>query len=104
MGDAVGCKEPGRERRTELARRLCSTFPRGQGRRLSMEARGCAEPTGLERQPLISGGIVVTDAQVLPVKAQCLNGGWRTFGVFRNQGDCVSFVASKGKKARVGGG
>ena len=29
--------------------------------------------------------------------AQCLKGGWQTFGVFKNQGDCVSFVASKGK-------
>ena len=28
---------------------------------------------------------------------QCKNGGWKTFGVFKNQGDCVSFVASKGK-------
>jgi hypothetical protein len=30
-------------------------------------------------------------------KAQCKNGGWKTYGVFRNQGDCVSFVASGGK-------
>ena len=29
--------------------------------------------------------------------AQCLNGGWQTFKVFKNQGDCVSFVATKGK-------
>ena len=37
---------------------------------------------------------------------QCLNGGWQTFkvfknqeiyNVFKNQGDCVSFVATKGK-------
>jgi hypothetical protein len=30
-------------------------------------------------------------------KDQCKNGGWKTFGVFKNQGDCVSFVATKGK-------
>jgi hypothetical protein len=30
-------------------------------------------------------------------KDQCKNGGWRTYGVFKNQGDCVSFVATKGK-------
>jgi hypothetical protein len=29
--------------------------------------------------------------------AQCMNGGWKTYGVFKNQGDCVSFVASGGK-------
>jgi hypothetical protein len=25
------------------------------------------------------------------------NGGWRSYGVFKNQGDCVSFVATNGK-------
>jgi hypothetical protein len=30
-------------------------------------------------------------------KDQCKNGGWRSFNVFKNQGDCVSFVATKGK-------
>jgi len=30
-------------------------------------------------------------------KSQCKAGGWQTFGVFKNQGDCVSFVASGGK-------
>lgn len=29
---------------------------------------------------------------------QCLKGGWQTFGVFKNQGDCVSFVATAGQK------
>jgi Beta-propeller repeat len=33
---------------------------------------------------------------------QCRNGGWKTFGVFKNQGDCVSFVASKGKNPPSG--
>ena len=28
---------------------------------------------------------------------QCKKGGWSTYGIFRNQGDCVSFVATKGK-------
>jgi hypothetical protein len=35
-------------------------------------------------------------------KAQCLNGGWKTYGVFKNQGDCVSFVASGGKNPPSG--
>ena len=31
-------------------------------------------------------------------KAECKDGGWRNFGkVFKNQGDCVSFVATRGK-------
>jgi hypothetical protein len=34
---------------------------------------------------------------------ECKNGGWETFGVFKNQGDCVSFIATKGKNRPVGG-
>lgn len=28
---------------------------------------------------------------------QCKSGGWKVFGIFKNQGDCVSYVASGGK-------
>jgi len=28
---------------------------------------------------------------------QCRDGGWQVFKVFKNQGDCVSFVATQGK-------
>ncbi len=28
---------------------------------------------------------------------ECKGDGWRTFGFFRNQGDCVAFVATRGK-------
>lgn len=28
---------------------------------------------------------------------QCKNGGWQVFGIFKNQGDCVSYVATGGK-------
>lgn len=30
-------------------------------------------------------------------REQCKKGGWQSFGVFKNQGDCVSFVATRGK-------
>ena len=47
--------------------------------------------------------VVVHDAPALPTsKDQCKNGGWRTFGVFKNQGDCVSFVAT-GRKNQPSG-
>jgi hypothetical protein len=26
---------------------------------------------------------------------ECKTGGWRGYGVFKNQGDCVSFLATK---------
>jgi hypothetical protein len=31
--------------------------------------------------------------------AQCGNGNWRTFGVFKNQGDCVAWVKTGGANA-----
>lgn len=38
------------------------------------------------------------DSSTLPTTAdQCKNGGWQSYGVFKNQGDCVSFVATGGK-------
>jgi hypothetical protein len=30
-------------------------------------------------------------------RSECKNGGWQSFGVFKNQGDCVSYVATQGK-------
>jgi hypothetical protein len=48
--------------------------------------------------PILSGDLAVTDAQPFPTsKDECLRGGWRSFAVFKNQGDCVSFVATKRK-------
>ena len=50
-----------------------------------------------------SGGTLVESLNVncaLPAsKEECKNGGWQTFGVFKNQGDCVSFVANGGKQS-----
>ncbi len=43
-------------------------------------------------------GALAFQKRCLPTsKDQCKNGGWRNFGVFKNQGDCVSFVATGGK-------
>ncbi len=42
--------------------------------------------------------LIVTCA--LPTTSeQCRNGGWRNFSTFKNQGACVSFVVTGGKKA-----
>jgi hypothetical protein len=56
------------------------------------------DPSGYTPTPVTSGDIRITDAPPLPTsKDQCKNGGWRNFGVFKNQGDCVSYVATGGK-------
>jgi hypothetical protein len=57
-------------------------------------------PLALELPPrqVFGRGFVVHDAQPFPTsKDQCKNGGWRNFPGFKNQGDCVSFVATGGK-------
>jgi DNA-binding beta-propeller fold protein YncE len=43
------------------------------------------------------GGVAVSEPRMPTTKDECKNGGWRDFGVFKNQGDCVSFVATGGK-------
>jgi hypothetical protein len=38
--------------------------------------------------------------QQLPTtRAQCKNGGWRDYGLFKSQGDCVSFVRHQARQA-----
>jgi hypothetical protein len=58
----------------------------------------CRIAAPLPTLPITSGNIVVTDAQPAPTSTQqCKNSGWRQYGVFKNQGDCVSFVATGGR-------
>jgi Bacterial Ig domain len=46
----------------------------------------------------------VDEPQAMPTtKDQCKNNGWKTYPVFENQGDCVSFVASDGKNPPANG-
>ncbi len=60
----------------------CSTFPAGT-------------PVYTNQQ----GDLVVTHAPSLPTTTQqCRNGGWRTYDVFKNQGDCVSFVRHQARQ------
>jgi hypothetical protein len=58
----------------------------------------CSGPVDGVLTTVVSGDVVVTDAPPLPTSTdQCKKGGWRTFGVFANQGDCVSFVVTGGR-------
>jgi hypothetical protein len=59
---------------------------------------GCTPSISGTGGQLLEGDIDVTDAQPFPMRTdQCKNGGWQTYGIFKNQGDCVSFVATGGK-------
>ena len=60
----------------------------------------CATPLAVAP---VDGSVTVTDAQPSPSsKDQCKNGGWRNFPGFRNQGDCVSYVATRGNNQPPG--
>jgi len=58
-------------------------------------------PTTSEAAQSTFGGAVdafVVKIATLPTSIDaCKNGGWKIFGVFKNQGDCVSFVQSHGR-------
>jgi hypothetical protein len=55
-------------------------------------AVNCASPGPVSPGPVF--GDVIVHAPALPTsKDQCKNGGWRGFQGFKNQGECVSFVA-----------
>jgi hypothetical protein len=52
---------------------------------------------------LTEGRAIVFDVPLVPTsKDQCKNGGWRNYGVFEYQGDCVSFVATGGRNQAGG--
>ena len=66
-------------------------------------AAPCPAPGIQPSVPILSGDLVVTDAQPFPTaKDQCKNGGWRNFAGFKNQGDCVSYVATRGRNQPPG--
>jgi hypothetical protein len=59
---------------------------------------GDCSPLGGFAKTVSPGDVAVWDAPRLPTsKEQCKNDGWRSFPGFKNQGDCMSFVATGGK-------
>ena len=63
-----------------------------------LDVQGAADLTNIT----FNGVVQVPDIQVGPPtsKSSCKNGGWKTFTSpkFKNQGQCVSYVASHGRK------
>ena len=47
-------------------------------------------------------GTISVPRQLPTSKDDCKKGGWERYGVFKNQGDCVSFVATGGKTPPAG--
>jgi hypothetical protein len=61
----------------------------------------CAAPGSVSSMP-VAGDVIVHAPAVPTSKDQCKSGGWRNFPGFKNQGDCVSFVANGGKNPPTG--
>jgi hypothetical protein len=64
-------------------------------------------PVGATVTPIISEpgqlNISAVLSPALPTtKDECKDGGWQSFDVFKNQGDCVSFVTTGGKNPPAG--
>jgi hypothetical protein len=66
---------------------------------LTGEAPTACPPESPRALTAVAGDIVVHDTQPFPTsRDQCKNDGWRNYGTtFKNQGECVSFVATGGK-------
>jgi hypothetical protein len=59
---------------------------------------GVFTPLGASANNVAKVGTGVVPTPALPTAAeQCKKHGWQSYGVFQNQGDCVSYVASGGK-------
>jgi hypothetical protein len=58
---------------------------------------------GVQDPPEPTAQATKTWVPALPTdQDQCKKGGWQTYGVFKNQGDCVSFVATHGRNQPAG--
>jgi len=64
----------------------------------------CSPPPAVAiTEAVVAGDVTVVDAKPVPTTTdQCKKGGWQSYGVFKNQGDCVSYVATKGKNPPAG--
>jgi hypothetical protein len=84
---------------TNLATTYAATINGAQ--RTTGTATGSIEGLLGVRAPIFSESFASTGVVELTSKQQCRDGGWQSFG-FKNQGDCVSFVATGGKNPPSG--
>ena len=69
---------------------------------LTSPVEGTATVSATLDNQTVSTTVTFTKPPLPTSTDQCKNGGWQSYRVFRNQGDCVSFVATGGKKAPKG--
>lgn len=76
----------------------CATIT-GNGSDLNPYQGSSPEPAvGDTVRPMVFDGYLLhISASITNSTDQCKSGGWQSFGVFKNQGDCVSWLATGGK-------
>ncbi len=57
---------------------------------------------GADNSYLASHVALVPEEELPQRVEECRKDGWRAFGIFRNQGDCVSFVVTHGRNGPTG--
>lgn len=77
---------------TTAASSAASLFHAGTNQ-LTLNLEDLGGPAGLDFVATI------TYTPLPTTTAQCKDGGWQSYGIFKNQGDCVSYVATRGKNA-----
>jgi hypothetical protein len=91
----------------------CSVYTANQGDTVGLFAFGTAvgdlvsfgsNNVGVDVELNVGASVETTSNPVATDTSQCKNGGWKTLAdgrgtAFKNQGDCVSFVATKGKNS-----
>lgn len=69
---------------------------------LTSPAPGAANVSATLDSQTVSTTVAFTSPPVPTSADQCKNGGWKSYGIFKNQGDCVSFVTTHGKNPASG--
>jgi hypothetical protein len=64
---------------------------------LTSPAPGTANVSATLDSQTVSTTVSFTSPPVPTSADQCKKGGWQSYGIFENQGDCISFVATHGK-------
>lgn len=64
---------------------------------LSSSLPGTANVSATLDSQTVSTTVTFTQPPRPTTAGQCMKGGWQSYGVFKNQGDCVSWVATHGK-------
>jgi hypothetical protein len=69
-----------------------------------LDPTGVDFPDGPPGEVFYDRTFIIEFSQTPPMptdKAQCKNDGWRSYA-FKNEGDCVSFIATDGKNPPAG--